>query len=647
MFVGEHLMKRFVVFSNLHLPRAWSRVLAWVVMGLGLLVFVTGIIVRDEAPAMAQQTESGAEAAPLAGGEHDVWQGLVGEDGVQDRRLLYMPEEEARGDAMAVIERKRAERGSEIGWRFMSIFGIFGLIGIAWLMSNNRKKVIWKAVAIGTAMQLAFAMFILWTPIGKAIFAGLNSVIVVLLDFTRAGTAFLFSSYVSGTIESAHVNTAMSVLPPIIFFSALMTMLYYVGIMQWVVRGMAVFMMKIMGTSGAETLSAVANIFVGQTEAPLVVKPYVARLTNSELFSVMTGGFATVAGGVMASYVAMLQPHFPDIAGHLIAASVMSAPATLVIAKVMFPETEEPETRGKADMFDDKQDANIIDAAARGASDGMQLAINVAAMLIAFVAIIALLNFLLGFPSRAVNAQTYHHVSGYLVSAEGALDPACAQPYATSDTIACTHGALVAIAERQGIVLDEGMRTLSGDQRHRVNQTRTVYDALIGRLSPPLAHSAMVHDCRDGHSIAACGAVLTKTQDKAWTTNLQRKPVWPLISLEVILGYLFFPIAFLMGVPLSDCFLVGQLLGEKMAINEFVAYLHLSQVIDQLSYRGAVIAIYALCGFANFGSIAIQIGGMSAMAPNRRSDLARLGIKAMIAGSIVAFMTATIAGALI
>lgn len=500
----------------------------------------------------------------------------------------------------------------------MSVVGIFAFIGIGYLLSNNRKKILWRLVFVGTAIQFVFALFILKTSIGEAIFAFLNDAVSVLLDFTTAGTTFLFASFASGTIEQPLLNTAMSILPPIIFFSSLMTVLYHLGVMQWIVKGMASFMMKIMGTSGSESLSSVANIFVGMTEAPLVVKPYVANMTKSELFAVMSGGMATVAGGVMASYVAMLQPFFPDIAGHLIAASVMSAPASLVVAKLMIPETEESETMGKAKLDMPKTDANAIDAAARGAGEGLQLALNVGAMLLAFIAIIALINFLLGLPSRLVNANTYDHVSAFVVQEGGSLDPACEKIYSSSDTIACTHNALLQLSQLRGLEIPESLKTLSGEQSQQIDTTESLYQTVIA--AAPAQPDAPA---------------------------LEQKSLWPLLSLEVILGWLFFPIAFLMGVPLSDCFLVAQLIGEKTAVNEFVAYLHLSRVVDVLSYRSIVIATYALCGFANFGSIAIQIGGIGGMAPNRRHDIAKLGIKAMIAGSIAAFMTATIAGALI
>lgn len=645
-------------FSEIPLPRKLGKILAWCVMGFGLFCLVLGMIVKDDAPVLAQSpaeapaavAEVGAAAAgqkaeadavaAAAGQKAAADAGAVaaaaGQKAEADAKKSPEPQPTVGNDAgkgkskQSVVDFKRENEEVSLFSRLMSVLGVFAFIGIAWLMSDNRKKVLWKLVAIGTAIQFVFALFILRTSLGRGIFSFLNDAVTVLLDFTTAGTTFLFSSFVSGQIDSAFVNAAMSIMPPIIFFSSLMTVLYHLGVMQWIVKGMAVFMMKFMGVSGAESLSSVANIFVGMTEAPLVVKPYVERMTKSELFVVMTGGMATVAGGVMASYISMLQPFFPDIAGHLIAASVMSAPAALVVAKLMLPETETPETMGKVDMSKDKPDANVIDAAARGAGEGLQLAMNVGAMLLAFIAILALINFILGLPSRIVNDNTYEHVKSFVVQEGGKTDPACETTFAKIDTMACTHSALMELARLRGVAVDPMVAELHGTQLEKIDQIDAVYHAVIektGSLAPKPA---------DGASVSPDAP-----------RKLEKKSIWPMLSLEAILGWIFFPIAFLMGVPWGDCFLVGQLLGEKMAMNEIVAYLHLSQVIDQLSYRSIVISTYALCGFANFGSIAIQIGGIGGMAPSRRSEIAKFGIRSMIAGSIAAFMTATIAGILI
>jgi len=444
--------------------------------------------------------------------------------------------------------------------RLVSVLGMIVLLFIAWLLSVNRALIPWRLVFWGIGLQIVFALLILKTPAGEAFFTWINTVIVSLLGFTEAGARFLFGNLVVnnvpvgigepgsgpvtpivGTVANTGAFFAFNVLPTIVFFSSLMTMLYYFGVMQAVVKGMAWVMMRTMGTSGAETLSAAGNIFLGQTEAPLLIKPYVAGMTMSELMAVMTGGFATVAGGVMAAFVGMLIFYFPDIAGHLMAASVMSAPAALVFAKIIYPEAEEPATRGSLKVAVEKVDANVIDAAARGAGEGLHLAMNVGAMLLAFIALIALLNALIGWIGGITHLTDLFQNIGWLAPAQT-------------------------------------------------------------------------------------------------------------LNLDAILGWVFAPLAWLMGVPWADAPEIGSLLGIKTAVNEFVAYLQLSALLSGdtgLSPRSVVIATYALCGFANFSSIAIQIGGIGGIAPSRRSDLARIGLRAMIAGSLAAFMTATIAGILV
>ncbi len=444
--------------------------------------------------------------------------------------------------------------------RLVSLLGMIVLLGLGWLFSTDRRAIPWRIVLWGIGLQLVFAVFILKTPLGESIFAGVNDVIVALLGFTVEGAQFVFGNLVwnnvpvgtgealgnapiaatPGAVAQTGAFFAFNVLPTIIFFSSLMTLLYYLGVMQWIVKGFAWVMMRTMRTSGAETLSAAGNIFLGQTEAPLLVKPFVASMTMSELMTVMVGGFATVAGGVMAAYVGILVFQFPDIAGHLIAASVMSAPAALVFAKLMVPEKGEPVTRASLNVQVEKIDANAIDAAARGAGEGLMLALNVGAMLLAFIALVALLNALLGWV---------------------------------------------------------------GD--------------LIGLTS--------------------------------LLQNADLLPAGETLGLERLLGWVLAPLAWVMGVPWQDATAVGSLLGVKTVLNEFLAYLQLSSALDAdtLSPRSVVIATYALCGFANFSSIAIQVGGIGGIAPSRRSDLARLGLRAMVGGSLAAFMTATIAGMLV
>ncbi len=409
--------------------------------------------------------------------------------------------------------------------RLFSLLGLFLLVGIAIAMSSNRRKINWQLVGVGIALQVVFG-FVILGP-GRPVFDWLSKGVTALLGFTNAGSGFLFNSFVTGKTEIGLINFTFAVLPTIIFFSAFMTVLYHLGVMQWVVKGFALVMQKGMRISGAESLSAAANIFVGQTEAPLVIKPYVNKMTMSELMTVMTGGFATVAGGVFAIYVGMLEPMFPEIAGHLLTASVMSAPAALVIGKIMIPETEVPETMGNIEMSGEKEDVNVLDAASRGAAEGLKLALNVAAMLLAFLALLALV------------------------------------------------------------------------------------DAMIGAI-------------------------------QFWAET-------PL-KLQEILGVPFGWLAFTMGVPWEDAPKIGELFAVKMIVNELVAYAELQSMLQsgvQLSDRSIIIATYALCGFANFGSIGIQLGGIGGIAPDRKADLAKIAFRAMIAGTIAAFMTGTIAGILI
>ena len=417
--------------------------------------------------------------------------------------------------------------------RLLSLLGIVVLMGIAWLLSSNKRKFPWRVAIGGVTLQLVFALFILKTPVGLYVFDNARRAIVKLLSFTDEGAAFLFGSLYRGAYEmngqqpfqiwdpnTSHfvpigIIFAFHVLLTIVFFASLMSVLYHLGVMQWIVKFFAVIMRRTLRTSGAETLSAASNIFVGQTEAPLVVRPYLGKMTQSELMAVMCGGFATAAGGVLAAYT-----RFGIDPGHLMAASVMSAPASLVMAKIMLPETEEPLTKGDVHVQFEKTTANVIDAAATGARDGLQLALNVAAMLMAFIALIAMINWGLG----------------------------------------------------------------------------KIVDGL---------------------------------------------------SLAKIFSWLFAPLAVVMGVEMKDAAQFGSVLGTQISVNEFVAYIRLAEIKDTISPRTFTIATYAMCGFANFSSIAIQIGGISTIAPERRKDLARLGLRAMIAGALASYQTATIAGALL
>ncbi|MBI4678496.1 MAG: NupC/NupG family nucleoside CNT transporter [Elusimicrobia bacterium] len=414
----------------------------------------------------------------------------------------------------------------------VSVFGTVIMVFFGWLLCGQKKAIRWRTIFWGSALQIIFALLVLKTPPGRWFFAFMNDVINAVLSFQTEGGKFVFGSLAIpfGQQGTMGFFFAFQVLTTIIFFSSLMSVLYYMGVMQKIVLFFAKIMAATCRTSGAESLSASANIFVGQTEAPLLIRPYVEEMTESELMCVMVGGMATVAGGVMAAYVGMLKPYFPDIAGHLLAASVMSAPAALVMAKIMIPETGKPKTMGTVKIEYQDPSINVIEAAASGASVGLQLALNVGTMLIAFMALLAMAN------------GGLHLVFGW-----------------------------------------------------------------FGR---------------------------------------------PDIGLEQLLGWAFSPLAWVMGVPWKDCTFIGQLMGEKTVLNEFVAYTHFAQYMQTrgpgaVDYRSFVIATYALCGFSNFLSIGIQIGGIGAIAPSRKQDLAKLGIRALIGGSLASFMTATIAGFLV
>jgi CNT family concentrative nucleoside transporter len=428
-----------------------------------------------------------------------------------------------------------------------AVMGLLVLVGIAYLFSNNKRKIDWRLVGIGISLQLLFAIFVLIIPGGEFVFDALSKFFVTVINFTFDGAAFVFG-ILSSQAQMEKIMPvdlqnqgfgfifAFQVLPTIIFFSSLMSVLYHLGIMQKIVKGMAWVMAKAMRVSGAESLSVAANVFIGQTEAPLVVRPYVATMTHSELLTLMVGGMATIAGGVLAAYVNILGGSDPVMqvfyAKHLLSASIMAAPATMVIAKILIPEIEHSETKGSVELKVEKTSANVIDAAATGAADGLKLALNVAAMLLAFIALIAMFNYIL-----------------------------------------------------EGIGGMTGLNTLVG------------------------------------------------------------KP----INLNFILGYMLSPISWIIGVPWQDAVKVGSLIGEKIVINEFIAYLDLGKMVHmgELSEKARIISTYALCGFANFSSIAIQIGGIGGIAPNRRKDLARYGLRAVLGGSLATFMTATIAGFLV
>ncbi len=416
--------------------------------------------------------------------------------------------------------------------QLVSAFGVAAMVGIAWLFSKNRKAINWRTIGWATALQVVFAMLVLKTPPGRWFFTGANQAAVGLIGFQEEGAKFVFGSLAipPGAPGSLGFFFAFQVLTSIVFLASLISILYYFGILQKIVLFFGKIMVYTCGTSGAETLNAVAVPFLGQTEAPILIKPYLEAMTESELLCVMVAGMATIASGVMVVYASLLKPYFPDSAGQILAACMMEAPAALLMTKMLIPETGKPKTLGTVKLEYHESATNVFEAAANGASTGIHLAFNVAAMLIAFMSLLAMVN------------GGFHVVFGYF-----------------------------------------------------------------------------------GH---------------------------PAIGLETVLGWLLSPLAWIMGVPWKDCSLIGQLIGEKTVLNEFVAYVHMSQwaaanTANPMDRRSFMIGIHALCGFANFLSIAIQIGGLGVLAPSRKADVARLGFYALLGGSLASFMTGCIAGMLV
>ncbi|HEY8256539.1 MAG TPA: NupC/NupG family nucleoside CNT transporter [Gemmatimonadales bacterium] len=408
--------------------------------------------------------------------------------------------------------------------RLTGLIGIAVILAIGVLLSRDRRRIKWSVIAWGLGLQLLFAIFVLLIPAGRALFGWLGATITRILGFSYIGSTFVFGELGKpvGTslIPNLGVIFAFQLLPAIIFVSALFAILYYLGIMQIVVRAFALVMSKVLGASGAESLNVAASIFMGQTEAPLTIRPFLPRMTRSELMTVMTSGMAHISGSIMVAYIAM-----GIEAKHLLTAVIMTAPGTVMMAKLFEPETEVPETYGKTKLDLPKTDVNLLDAAARGTGEGLTLMLNVIAMLVAFVALVALLN------------------GGF--------------------------------------------------------------EAIHGYLS------------------------------------------WFPANLQTVLGWIFRPIAWVMGVPWQDSGTIGSLLGTRMVLNEFIAYSQLGPLKDSLDPRSFTIASFALAGFANFSSVGIQLGGIGALIPDRKHELARLGLRAMLAGTLANFLSATIAGILL
>ena len=422
------------------------------------------------------------------------------------------------------------------------IIGLVALIAIAVLFSSDRKNIKWKLVGYGVLLQVIFALLVLKFGPGRAAFAFAGEAFSRILTFTQQGSDFIFGPLAISPGQDGSLGPifAFQILPTIVFFASLMGVLYHYRLIQPLVKGMGWLMAKTLGISGAEALSAAANVFVGQTEAPLVVKPYIEKLTRSEMMTLMCGGMATVAGGVLAAYVVFLGGSDSStqalFAAHLLSASIMSAPAAIVMAKILIPEIDAPETLGQVQMAVERTEINGLEAAAAGAGEGLKLALNVGAMLLAFLALLAMINWML----NGIGEPT--GLNGVVESASGGA-----------------------------------------------------FDAL---------------------------------------------------SVEAIFGFVFAPLAWLMGIESGDILQFGRLMGEKIAVNEFVAFTSLGDLKGVVSERTLIIGTYALCGFANFSSIAIQIGGIGGIAPSRRSDIASLGLRAVIGGALASWMTATIAGVL-
>jgi len=534
--------------------------------------------------------------------------------------------------------------------------GIIVMLSIAVAFSFNRRKINWRIVGLGILLQFIFAIIVLKTTQGKAFFKFFNDVILKILSFSDTGASFIFGNLGSNTSIGAYF--AFSVLPTIIFFSSMISVLYYLGVMQKIVQVFAWIMMKILGTSGAETLSCSANIFVGQTEAPLLIKPFVETMTKSELLTIMTGGFATVAGGVMAAYVSMLSSTFPEIAGHLLSASIMNAPGAILMSKIILPEEDEPVTKGKVKVELPITDANIVDAAANGAGQGLHLALNVGAMLLAFIALIAMINFGLNkmgdliFRNHTIQAKQIENWDLLMEKLQAHSTPDVQKVY---DMIGDQNQDLINEWQK-GTEPDEATKQSIIAGLNNILKSPDFYDEKTFEGKDFNAEGEELKPEVDGMIKSFKKQEISKGRLKQLNRYLMQSIFSGKIlkkdqrlSLGILLGWIFSPIAFVMGVPWKDCQVIGGLLGKRLAINEFVTYAELADMLRRgvkLDPKSVVIVTYAMCGFANFSSIAIQIGGIGGIAPSRRSDLAKLGIYGVIAGTLACFQSASIAGML-
>ncbi len=528
------------------------------------------------------------------------------------------------------------------------ILGIVVLIGILYAFSANRSKIDWKLVVSGLVMQIVLGLAILKVPAIRSIFDGISYFFIAVLAYTKEGANFMFG----GLLDVSNVGYifAVQVLPTIIFFSALSSIMYYYGILQKVIWVLAKVLTKVMRLSGAESMAAVANVFIGQTEAPLIIKPYLGKMTRSETLCLMVGGMSTIAGGVLAAYVGFLGGDDPvaqqEFATHLLTASIMSAPAAILASKILYPEVEEVNTA--MEVPKEQLGENLLEAISTGTTDGVKLAVNVAGMLIVFTALVAMVNSMfsssfgewigwsmdgsLSFFGAAFSEQQNNLIT------QNAIPIETQEIIKTmvSDSISITGDTLAPflvetsnLVMKDSIVYDTLLRN-SLDIRWAVDAEQWV-----------LAQNGVVLD-----SVAPSTEFISRISLNMYVDQLTENR-FPSFNLEYILGLILSPIAWILGTPADDILVVGQLLGKKTIINEFVAYADMPSVSGYLSEKSKIIVTYALCGFANFASIGIQIGGISALAPHKRQMVSKLGMRALLGGTIACFLTATIAGMMV
>jgi CNT family concentrative nucleoside transporter len=499
------------------------------------------------------------------------------------------------------------------------IFGMLVLIAIAYVFSSDRKSISWKVVGIGLLMQIIIAIGVLYVPAVKGTFEFIGARFVDVMNFTKAGVGFLFNSFESGKMESPIITFAFVILPTIVFFSALTSVLFFLGIIQKVVRGLALVLTRTLNISGAESLSLAGNIFLGQTEAPLMIKAYLAKMNKSEIMLVMIGGMATVAGGVLAAYVNFLGGDDPVqqafYAKHLLSASVMAAPGAIVVAKILMPQAEKIDSN--IEVTKEAAGSNFLDAMATGTSEGLKLAMNIGAMLLVFFAFIAMANYIL---AKLGYYTTYIDwvISLLIALAFSFWKRSNNKPIKTF--LLTFMGVLVFI------MFYKYFRVVLNDV------------SIINSFLPFIDYQFVPGDFQVGYSVS---------QWIADNTNYGQ------LSMEFILGYTFAPLMWLIGVPKSDMTMLGQLLGIKLIASEFVAYIQLAEFKDigqamHLHYdKSVLIATYMLCGFANFASIGIQVGGIGQLAPNQRKRLSEFGMKALLGGTLASLLSANIAGMLV